>query len=1023
MFVDLVGSTQLAGALDPEALRMLLRRLRDAIEGAVGAHGGMLAQFFGDGSLVFFGYPTAREDAAEQAVHAGLAVVHAVRGLDAGTPLHVRVGIATGLVVVGELAQRPFSRGDVAVGGPMYLAARLQSVAPVDAVVIGQQTHELAGHLFECEPLGLQALKGFAEDQPAWRVTQARQPGCRFAARRASRGPAPMVGRDAELAELTACWQDVCMHRHARVVAIVADAGLGKSRLVEALLEHVAAQSPVSLQYHCAPRFMNTALYPVITQIERAAGLQREDPPAARLAKLAALLSGSCSAQALPLSVAYIASLLSIPCGDDQPTLPEAAERRKEGLLATLEQHLLALTQGDPVLLLIEDWHWADPSTRELVARILHTIAGRPVLVVVTSRVDVPASWPSAGLAVMRLARLAESESRRVVERVAAGRLAPAAIDEVLRKAEGVPLFIEEITKGAVAVAGESPPGARAPGSAVPGTLRDLMLARLDSLARAKEVAQVGAAIGREFGYGLLRALLPSDEAELRDALETLVEADVVERDGAYPDAQFQFRHALIQDAAYDTLLLGRRPPLHLAIARPPNAGDAHHPEKRPELLAHHLYEGGDLLRASECFHAAGVRAASRAANVEAAAHFRAALRALEALPGTPQRHHRELATQVELGLCVTAAEGYAAPAVSAVYGRARELCAQLHNDVALFPVLRGMCTYYMMRDEFAVALDVARQCARIGALTQRADHRIEADAAIGYILVYQGDVREGRRMLDQALATFEDAPAEHAQAYTVRHAVLAAHALLAIVSWMQGEHEHAQACSRASLALAETTGRPFDLAYATCFAAMLANLRGDHRSAAAHAARASAIAQEHAFKDWLAAATAQFAIAGIALGRAAESVATLESVHAAWQASGAALNLHVIRAALAGAQLMARQPQAALASVDAAIEHAERHGEHWLDAELYRLRGQILEFLPERSQDAATQYRRAIAKAGAQGATFLAMRGALSLFMCDSKAARDSDARDLLRTSFASLAGEALRVPEGMMARVVLQA
>jgi tetratricopeptide (TPR) repeat protein len=429
------------------------------------------------------------------------------------------------------------------------------------------------------------------------------------------------------------------------------------------------------------------------------------------------------------------------------------------------------------------------------------------------------------------------------------------------------------------------------------------------------------------------------------------------------------------------------------------------------------------MARASVCFHQPGLRAASRAATVEAAAHFRAALRALAALPEDAARHHRELATQVELGLCVTAAEGYAAPAVSAVYGRARELCAQLRNDAALFPVLRGMCTYYMMRDEFDVALDVARECARIGTITQRADHRIEAAAAIGYIRVYVGDVPEGRRVLEEAVAAFRQAPPDHAQAFTVRHAVLAAHALLAIVAWMQGEHEKAQACSRESLAIAEATARPFDLAYATCFAAMLANLRGDHRAAAQHAARASALAQEHAFKDWLAAATAQLAIARIGLGHAAESVQTLKAVFTAWQASGAALNLHVMLAALAGAQLMARAPQEALANIDAAIEHAERHGEHWLDAELYRLRGQILEFLPERSQDAAAQYRRAIDKARAQGATFLAMRSALSLFMCDSRAARDSDARDLLRSSVDSLEGEALRVPEGMMARVILQA
>lgn len=1037
VFVDLIGSTTLASTMDPEALRQLLRQFRSIIERVVEPHRGMIAQYFGDGILIFFGYPEAREDAAEDAVSAALDIVRGVRADDASGRLRVRVGVATGIVVSVAEGNKPFSLGDVAVGGPPWLAARLQGVAPVDGVVIANGTWELAGHLFECQPLGRQALRGYSEGVPAWLVLGQRRSAGRFAARWAARGPGPIVGRDAEVQVLVDTWNEARQNGRGALVQIVGEAGIGKSRLVEALHEHIAGDPFMALQYHCAARFRNTALYPVIAQLERAAGLEREDSPEVKLTKLEAMLARSVAGEALATSVAYIASLLSVPCGPPYPLLPELPDRRKEGLLATLEHHLGALASGEPVLLLVEDWHWADPSTQVLLQRISRVIAERPVMAVLTSRAEFAPEWPAVAPVVIRLGRLTDEDCAPLIAHVAGHRPLPAGVvRQVLRKSEGVPLYVEEITKALIDAGVSSDSAAddpaASPSGAVPGTLRDLMQSRLDSLARAKDVAQLGAAVGREFGYGLMRALQASEsdllrslhmssETDLRAALESLVNADVVQRHGSYPEARFTFRHALIQDAAYETMLLGVRPGIHLEIATALLASDPAIAEIRPELLAHHFSEAGCLREAGDYFYQAGMRAASRGANLEPGEHFRAALRCFATLPESTERHERELFARVELGLTVTAIKGYAAAEVSEVYERARHLCSLLGNYAALFPVLRGLCTYYMMRAEFATALELATECLRIGDETGRPDQRIEAMAALGYTLVYLGRLVEGRSRLEDAVATYHATEDECASWPTVKHGVMASLALTAIVAWMQGEHNYAARCSQKSIALAEGTGRPFDLAYACCFAAMLANFRGDIASAIENADRGIACATEHAFKDWLMAGKAQRAIAGILRGEAPQSRATLEATATQWQASGAELNRHVIIAGHAAATLANFNVAGALTRVDEAVAHGERFQERWLDAEMHRLRGMILEYTPNSSAAAADAYRRAVQIANGQRAPYLALRSAVRLWACDKNAKRTTDAAEIVKDIIAILPEDARQTAEFAAAQKLL--
>ena len=684
MFADLVGSTELASQLDPEEMREVLRAYQDAVTGEVARYEGHVAKLVGDGVLAYFGWPTAHEDEAERAVRAGLSVVAAVGRLAApgGGALAVRVGIATGLVVVGDLVGHGAAEQEAVFGETPNLAARMQAVAEPASVVVAPGTHRLAGDLFAYADLGTRRLKGFPEPVRAWRVIGPGQRVSRFEAREAA-AVMPLLGREEELAFLLERWNRA-RSGHGQIVLLAGEPGIGKSRLLRALRDTLDPEPHMALRHQCSPYHTHTALHPVIEQLERAAGFEREEAAEARLAKLQTLLARG--EPDMTRTVALLADLLGIEAGSRHSPPQLTARQQKKSTFAALLDQLVALAARSPLLVTLEDAHWIDPSTLELLDLAVDRVQDVPVLMVITYRPEFIPPWlgrPHVGSLTLR--RLGRQLSAAMVGSVAGGQSLPTAvIDQIVAKTDGVPLFVEELTKAVLEsglLLGDDyrDPVVRLPlVLPIPDTLQDSLMARLDRLAPVKEVAQLAACIGREFDHALLAAVAPLGGKELATALDRLVEAELVFRHGAPPNATYTFKHALVQDAACQSLLKSRRQQHHGRIAAVLEERFPHMVESQPEVVARHCAEAGLIEKAADYRHKAAQVAMRRSAMAEAVAQVRHGLVLLSALPASPARTQKEIDLQLDLGHALTTLKGLAAPDTGAAYGRARELCREL---------------------------------------------------------------------------------------------------------------------------------------------------------------------------------------------------------------------------------------------------------------------------------------------------------------------------------------------------------
>ncbi len=645
LFCDLVGSTPLAAALDPEDMRQLMAAYQRCCAEVVGALDGHVAKYLGDGVLAFFGYPQAQEGDAERAVRAGLQLIEAVAalpppaGLGPELRLEARIGVATGLVVVGDLIGAGAAKEEAVVGETPNLAARLQALAEPGSLLISARTRRLIGDLFECVDLGEQPLKGFAQPVPVSRVLAVRRVD-RFAALRAG-ALTPLVGREQEILLLGERWREAAAGE-GQVVVLAGEPGIGKSRIVMALQEQLAAQPHTLLRFQCLPYYRNSPLQPVIDELERATAIHRDDDSAAKLDKLARHLApleaaAAAGAALLPL----LAGLLSIPTGERAPAVALSPQRRKAKTLAALDARLRGLAAQAPALIVFEDVHWIDPTSRELLEQLVDAAHLLPALVVITQRpAELPLRFNQANLTALGLSRLSRRQGSLMIERMTAGRPLPdELVERIVERADGVPLFIEELTKSVLEQVaerdGRAAAGAAAGGFPIPESLQDSLTARLDRLGRAKEVAQIAAVIGREFSYELLAAVAPLAEAELRAALARLVETELVFCRGEPPDALYTFKHALVQETAYHAVLRERREELHARIARTLAADFPEVLESRPELIAYHCTEAGLDEEAVEFWREAGERAISRSAAPEAVAHLHQ--RACRCWPSSPR--------------------------------------------------------------------------------------------------------------------------------------------------------------------------------------------------------------------------------------------------------------------------------------------------------------------------------------------------------------------------------------------------
>ena len=717
MFSDMAGSTALAARLDPEDLREVIRGFQDACVRAIARFDGFVAKFMGDGVLAYFGYPRAHEDDAERAVRAGLAVVDEVGRLmlQARVRLEVRVGIATGLVVVGETVGEGSSRSRCVIGETPNLAARLQGLAEPNAVVIADGTRQLLGGLFDLEDLGPQFLKGMASPIPSWRVVGEHAAESRFEAGQTQRATG-FFGREREVDLLMDRWVQA-RSGEGQVVLLSGEAGIGKSRIVEALRQKIVDEPHTRIRYQCSPHHANSPLYPVISQLERAAGFAPDD---ARRDQARQTGTGS-------QTIVLDRSIMWHPCSRHSCRCPSTAatqhstslpESRRSAPYRRSSDLLGGLAKQRPVLFVLEDAHWIDPTTLELFTRTIDQLQRWPVLLIVTFRPEFEVPWRHCPhVTALALDRLGQSHVVAMIDRLTDGKLLPADVrDEIIAKTDGVPLFVEELTKtvlgsGLVEEAadryvlrGPLPP------LAIPATLHDSLLARLDHLASVREIAQLGAVIGREFSYELLDAVAPVHGEALEDALGQLSKAELIFARGAPPEATYIFKHALVQDAAYGSLLRSTRRQLHGRIARAITELMPQIVETQPELLAHHYGQAGLIDGAIAYGLKAGRRSAARSANKEAITHCTKALELLGAKSAGMERDRQELELLIALGVPTIAARGYMAADVEGIYGRARDLCDNVTDTPYRFTVLRGLWNSAFLRKPLTQAQDLSAE-------------------------------------------------------------------------------------------------------------------------------------------------------------------------------------------------------------------------------------------------------------------------------------------------------------------------
>ncbi|MBI3797632.1 MAG: AAA family ATPase, partial [Deltaproteobacteria bacterium] len=724
MFCDLVGSTALSAQLDPEELREVVQTYQNACADVITSYAGHIAQYLGDGLLVYFGYPTAHEDDAQRAVRTGLGIIETLHGLNKqlSHPLQVRIGIHTGLVVVGEMGGRG-KREQLALGETPNIAARVQGLAEPDTLVISAPTHHLVTGLFDCQDLGPQMLKGLATLLKVYRVLGEGTAQSRFEVA-IHTGLTPLVSRESELGLLRDRWQQA-IQGAGQEVLLSGEPGIGKSRLVQTLREQVVRDGATRLELRCSPYHQNSAYYPIIEHVQRFLQFASQDTPHTKLNKLTQTLSLYRFPQvdALPL----LAAFLSLPHPEGTPPLTLSPQKQKEKTQEVIVAWIVAEAERAPVYCVWEDLHWADPSTLDVLTLLLEQVPTTRLLTLLTFRPEFTPPWGSRSyLSLLTLSRLGRPDVEAMVEQVTRGKaLPPEVLQQIVAKTDGVPLFVEELTKMVLEsgllrevgdhyeLTGPLPP------LAIPSTLHDSLMARLDRLVPVREIAQVGAVLGREFSYELLHALSPLDEGALQQGLRQLVKTELVYQRGMPPQATYVFKHALVQDTAYQSLLKSTRQQYHRKIAHVLEKRFSETTENQPELLAHHYTEAGLTAQALPYWQKAGQRASQRSAYTEAVSHLTKGLQLLQALPETPERIQQELTLQLTLGTALQATQGYATPEVGRVYARARELCGQVGETPQLFSALWGVKVFYIVRAELQTARELGEQLLRLAKTVQ----------------------------------------------------------------------------------------------------------------------------------------------------------------------------------------------------------------------------------------------------------------------------------------------------------------
>jgi len=977
VFADLVGSTALAARLDPEDFGRLVRQYQDACAGVIARYDGFLAKFMGDGVLAYFGYPQAHEDSAERAARAGLEIVAAVRRIGDGA-LAARVGIATGLVVVGEIIGSGTAQEQTIVGDTPNLAARLQALAEPHGVLIAGITRRLLGEFFDYAFLGEHAMKGIAEPVGVWRVLRESETQSRF---QAVREAGILVGREQEIALLADRWR-LARAGEGQVVLLAGEAGIGKSRLVEALVERIRDERHVRVRMQCSPYHRNTALYPVIRHFAEAAGFASEDGVELRREKLRSMLTAASPVPERAFRVLTGAIGLGFDGGEEAADMTQA--QHKSELMAVLAGRLLALAEQAPVLLLLEDAHWIDPTTRELFDAIVDRIEAAPVAVIVTHRPEFVPPWTGRPfVTALAFNRLSIKDCAAIVQGLAVrAPLSADLVDEILRRSDGVPLYVEELTK-AVIEAGMNR-------STVPPTLQDSLMARLDRLGRVKDVAQVASVIGREFARPLLAAVAGVGDAELHGALARLVETGLVFPRGNLVEGRYSFKHALVQEAAYESLLRSRRQPLHAAIANALTASGAAASE--PEIAAYHFSRAGLHDEASHRWERAGDKAVAQSSYTEAVANYAAAIESARQLAPGGARNHQILALSLKLGPALIAARGFGSDEFAACYLEAYALAQTFGDGPELFKAVWGLWMNDAMRQRFDGAGARAEELIGLSSRLNDEDLRLEAIHCRWSSALFRGEAALTLALASEGAALYV---AERHHKFTHEYGGhdpgVCANSARAVAYGVMGQLDQAREAIGQAVALAERLGHPHSLAHALFNVVVPYTSLGDAPNCARIAERLLALAERYNFAPSRMSGEFHAGWASCRLGDAA-GVARME---AAFARRGLLMPLEFYHCAvMAEALAAAGRKREAFDIVAKTLEHAAASQVGLYVPELWRLKAELtLALSPTDRADAERCLEYAAAMAGRQGARLLELRATTSLAQLWADSGRRTDA------------------------------
>ena len=989
MVCDLVGSTALSARLDPEDMGAVIDAFQAACVRITVASEGFLVDFQGDGILAYFGYPRAHEDDAERTVRAGLDIAAAVARLKtpAQEPLSVRIGIATGLVVVGDHGREGALRKHALIGDTPNVAARLQALAEPGTVVVAASTRRLLGDLFRLRDLGIHKLKGITEPIAAWAVDGVSPSQSRFEASRTA-ALTDLIGREDELDFLLER-QRLAWKGQGQIVLISGEPGIGKSRLVAALEERIADEPHTPMRYQCSSHYTNSAFYPFIAQLERAAGFKANDTSEERLDKLEALLA--IATPRVQDTAPLFAALLSIPFGDRYPkksVQPRTATRRT--FVALLDQ-FKSLACQKPILLLFEDLHWADAASLELLDLTVERVCHLPVLALFTFRPEFKPPWvdlPIVGT--LTLGRLDRKNVERIVTQVAGGRSLPAEVmNQIVAKTDGNPLFVEELTKAVlegdilVKDAGGYRLDGPLPPLAIPATLHDSLMARLDRMAPVKEISQIGAAIGREFSYSLMRELVRRDDTALKDALAKLEQSELVFRRGEPPEAIYRFKHALVRDAAYESLLKSRRHQLHGQIARTMEKNFPDIVASQPEIVAHHFTEAGLVEPATEYWLKAGSLGLSRSASA-AVDHLRQGLKLIPNIDDPMQRNKWELLLQTSLGNSLRVTEGWSTDSVKHAYTRALQLCKQSDLDEHTVPAVFGLWTWNFVRAMLGEAQALAKHLLNTAENVDNSVHKVLAYEALGFTLFAQGKFAAAHAELERSISLCEDSKAAAYLDLSAQDPRVHVRAYDGMALWLLGYPDQAMCICAEARRYADASQDPFSEAIARTISLRVHQFRGEAAVVASQANAAIAICEQYEFVHYRAMALILRGWAIAQQGAFEEGITEIREGLERERDTGALLFESYSLGLLAEACIKNKRYGQALNFLEQAhLRLGEENSERYYAAEIYRLLGETYVGCNQDLDQAEHYFSEGLKIAREQKAKSFELR--LLLSVCDS--------------------------------------